>query len=615
MLYPIQTKSRIVSSLDGMWEFVLGDSKLNESLSEKRLEESRPMPVPSSYNDIYEDKELRDHFGWVYYQRHFDIPAKLTEDRLVLRFDAVTHFAKVYINGKEVCDHKGGFLPFEVDITDKVKDCNNLLTVAVSNVVNYETLPIGGLGGGGMLDALSMGSEKADLAEDFVQTKNSPNFDFFNYAGITRHVRLYTTPKAYISDITMTNDEVSENEAVLGYKLDVCGKADAKIYVYDEDGNCVAQSEGLEGKLSIKDVKLWWPLNAYLYDIVAVYGEDEYHLPYGIRTVRVDGNKFLINEKPFYFKGYGKHEDTFPNGRGINEVMNYKDLSLMAWQGANSYRTSHYPYSEEMMRLSDRLGFVVIDETPAVGINGMFGGGANFGGQPLPTFGHEKSIGNLVFDHHKDVIHEWIARDKNYASVVMWSVANEPDSYSEGAYEYFKPLFDLTRELDPQNRPVTLVSVQMGGGPRADVSSKLSDVICINRYYGWYFGGPDLVGPMKAFREELDIWEEIGKPVIITEYGADTVAGMHDTADNPVMYTEEYQVAYYKANNQVIDEYDCVVGEHPWNFADFATDQNLLRVQGNKKGIFTRDRKPKLAAHYFKERWNSIPHFNWEKRK
>lgn len=614
MLYPIQTKSRIVSSLDGMWEFVLGDSKLNESLAGKKLEKSRPMPVPSSYNDIYEDKELRDHFGWVYYQRHFDLPAKLTEDRLVLRFDAVTHFAKVYINGKEVCEHKGGFLPFEVDITDKVNDCNNLLTVAVSNVVNYETLPIGGLGGGGMLDALSMGSEKADLAEEFVQTKNSPNFDFFNYAGITRHVRLYTTPKTYISDITMTNDEVSENEAVLGYKLDVCGKADAKVYVYDEDGKCVAQSEGLEGKLIIKDVKLWWPLNAYLYDIVAVYGDDHYHLPYGIRTVRVDGNKFLINEKPFYFKGYGKHEDTFPNGRGINEVMNYKDLSLMAWQGANSYRTSHYPYSEEMMRLSDRLGFVVIDETPAVGINGMFGGGANFGGQPLPTFGHEKSIGTLVFDHHKEVIHEWIARDKNYASVVMWSVANEPDSYTEGAYEYFKPLFDLTRELDPQNRPVTLVSVQMGGGPRTDVSSKLSDVICINRYYGWYFGGPDLVGPMQAFRKELDIWEEIGKPVIITEYGADTVAGMHDTAENPVMYTEEYQVEYYKTNNQVLDEYDCVVGEHPWNFADFATDQNLLRVQGNKKGIFTRDRKPKLVAHYFKERWNSIPNFDWNKK-
>ncbi len=614
MLYPIQTKSRIVSSLDGMWEFVLGDSKLNESLAGKKLEKSRPMPVPSSYNDIYEDKELRDHFGWVYYQRHFDLPAKLTEDRLVLRFDAVTHFAKVYINEEEICEHKGGFLPFEVDITDKVNDCKNLLTVAVSNVVNYETLPIGGLGGGGMLDALSLGSEKADLAEEFVQTKNSPNFDFFNYAGITRHVRLYTTPKAYISDITMTNDEISENEAVLGYKLDVCGNASAKVYVYDEEGKCVAESEGLEGQLIIKDVKLWWPLNAYLYDIVAVYGKDQYHLPYGIRSVRVDGNKFLINEKPFYFKGYGKHEDTFPNGRGINEVMNYKDLSLMAWQGANSYRTSHYPYSEEMMRLSDRLGFVVIDETPAVGINGMFGGGANFGGQPLPTFGHEKSIGTLVFDHHKDVIHEWIARDKNYASVVMWSVANEPDSYSEGAYEYFKPLFDLTRELDPQNRPVTLVSVQMGGGPRTDVSSKLSDVICINRYYGWYFGGPDLVGPMQAFRKELDIWEEIGKPVIITEYGADTVAGMHDMAENPVMYTEEYQVEYYKANNQVLDEYDCVVGEHPRNFADFATDQNLLRVQGNKKGIFTRDRRPKLAAHYFKERWNSIPNFDWNKK-
>lgn len=120
-----------------------------------------------------------------------------------------------------------------------------------------------------------------------------------------------------------------------------------------------------------------------------------------------------------------------------------------------------------------------------------------------------------------------ISRDKNHACVVMWSIANEPDSSAEGAYEYFKPLYDLARELDPQKRPCTLVSVQMGTAPDTDCSSKLSDVICLNRYYGWYFGGPDLDVSEKALRKELDAWRSIGKPVMFTEYGADTVSGLH----------------------------------------------------------------------------------------
>ena len=244
-----------------------------------------------------------------------------------------------------------------------------------------------------------------------------------------------------------------------------------------------------------------------------------------------------------------------------------------------------------------------------MGVNLEFGGGANFNGQKIKTF--DKEHGVKTQEHHKEVIRDLIARDKNHACVVMWSIANEPDSYSEGAYEYFAPLYELARSLDPQKRPCTLVSVQMGGGPETDCSSKLSDVICLNRYYGWYFGGPDLEEPEKALRRELDAWRKIGKPVVFTEYGADTVMGLHDTT--PVMYTEEFQVEYYKMNNRVFDAYDFVVGEQAWNFADFATSQSLLRVQGNKKGLFTRDRKPKLAAHYFKERWSHIPDFDYKK--
>ena len=153
--------------------------------------------------------------------------------------------------------------------------------------------------------------------------------------------------------------------------------------------------------------------------------------------------------------------------------------------------------------------------------------------------------------------------------------------------------------------------MQAGKTPEEDCSSQLSDVICLNRYYGWYFGGPDLAYSQRKLKEELDAWRAIGKPVIFTEFGADTVMGLHDTT--PVLYTEEYQVEYYKMNTQVFDEYEFVVGEQAWNFADFATSQGLLRVQGNKKGLFTRDRKPKLAAHFFRDRWQKIPDFDYKK--
>ena len=603
MLYPVLTSSRLLSDLSGVWDFKLDYGKgFEEEWFQKPLENPMTMPVPAAYNDLKEGIDFRDHYGWVFYQRTFSVPEFMKAQRVMLRFDAVAHGAKVYVNGDLLCAHEGGFLPFEVEITDLAGKGECLLTVAVNNIIDYTTLPVGGKNNilsGGLPGFETKGPQKP---------VNNPNFDFFNYCGIIRPVRIYTTPKSYISDITVTA-EVNGADAALNYKIDTIGTGECLVEVFDREGNKVTEAAGCEGILKIEQVKLWQPLNAYLYNIRVTFGEDVYTLPYGVRTVRIDGTKFLINEKPFYFKGYGKHEDTFPNGRGINLPMNTKDISLMKWQGANSFRTSHYPYSEEMMRLCDQEGIVVIDETTAVGVNLEFGGGANFNGQKISTF--DKEHGVQTQEHHKEVIRDLIARDKNHACVVMWSIANEPDSYSEGAYEYFAPLYELARSLDPQKRPCTLVSVQMGGGPATDVSAKLSDVICLNRYYGWYFGAPDLQGPELALREELDQWAENGLPVIFTEYGADTVMGFHDTT--PVMYTEEYQVDYYKMNHRVFDDYDFVVGEQAWNFADFATSQGLLRVQGNKKGLFTRDRRPKLAAHYFKERWHQIPDFEYKK--
>ncbi len=609
MLYPILTQSRLLSDLSGVWDFKLDNGKgFDEKWYERPLEDADTMPVPASYNDLKEGADFRDHYGWVFYQRNVSIPSYVKCQRIVLRCAAVTHYAKIYLNGKLICEHKGGFLPFEVELNDVLEDGDNLLTIAVNNVIDYTTLPVGGKANmmSGMMGGMGEGGSD--------KPQNNPNFDFFNYCGITRPVKIYTTPKTYIDDITVVSDiDFSATSAVLDYSVDILGEAKdntaCKVEVFDAEGNKIVEREGVTGKIKIDDVKLWQPLNAYLYQIKVIAGEDVYTLPYGVRSVRVDGVKFLINEKPFYFKGYGKHEDTFPNGRGINLPMNTKDISIMKWQHANSFRTSHYPYSEEMMRLCDEEGIVVIDETTAVGVNLTFGGGANFNGQKVGTF--DKEHGVQTQDHHKDVIRDLISRDKNHACVVMWSIANEPDSSGEGAYDYFKPLYDLARELDPQNRPCTLVSVQAGTSPETDCSSKLSDVICLNRYYGWYFGGPDLDKSEQALRAELEKWKEIGKPVVFTEYGADTVSGFHDTTS--VMYTEEYQVEYYEMNNKVFDEFDFVVGEQAWNFADFATSQSLLRVQGNKKGLFTRDRKPKMVAHYFRNRWNNIPEFDYKK--
>jgi beta-glucuronidase len=628
MLYPVLTDSRLLVDLSGIWDFKLDQNGegFDERWYEGPLENAMTMPVPSSYNDIKEGMDFREHYGWVFYQTVFHFPAGAMQgQRVLLRCDAVTHHAIIFLNGQQITQHRGGFLPFEVEIGDALVRGENRLTIAVDNRIDYTTLPVGG-----EADMLS-GVGPASSGSAPVKKRNHPNFDFFNYAGITRPVKIYTTPKDYIKDLSVVpsvpglGKEEGPLTAMLTYKIGTAGTGEASISVYDREGREVASAKGAEGTLTVPDCHLWEPAEpiadhaankdvpekAYLYRIEARFGDDVYELPYGIRTVRVEGTKFLINEKPFYFKGYGKHEDSFPCGRGQNLPLWVKDLDLMRWQGANSFRTSHYPYSEEMLRLCDEEGIVVIDETPGVGINFDFGGGASFQGQRYSTFDPEHGVKTAA--HHREVLREEILRDQNHACVVMWSIANEPDAHSDGAYEYFKPLFDLAREVDPQKRPCTMISVQGGGatpGPDSDVSAKLSDVICLNRYYGWYSYGGDLDAAEEGLTRELESWQKLGKPLMFTEYGADTVMGLHDTT--PVMFTEEYQVAFYERYSKVFDRFDFVVGEQVWNFADFATSQGIVRVQGNKKGLFTRDRRPKLAAHWMRNRWLSIPNFGYK---
>ena len=587
MLYPQESESREIKDLSGIWRFRADkdSSGRNESWFATPLRDTIPMPVPCSYNDVTQEVSLRDHLGEVWYETTFFVPASWRGNRVCLRFASADHAATAWVNGREVVSHKGGFLPFVADVSDVVcYGAENRLTVAVDNLLTWETLPPGWIKTG---DA--MNHPPGHRVQDI-------QFDFFHYAGLNRQVILTSTPQTHIEDVLI--DATYEGRTgMVDYKVAAAG-AEVTVRVLDEQGVEVAAADGATGSLKIPDVCLWEPGKSYLYTLEcrardsANNTEDIYLEPFGVRTIHVTDKQFLINGKPFYFQGCCKHEDMDIKGRAFDPVLLVKDFNLMLWLGANSTRTSHYPYSEEFMRFADRHGLVVIDEAPAVGMRSEV--------SSEPTYS-EHRISSRTLEHHLQVMKELIQRDKNHPCVVMWSVANEPIVNEEKAGDYFKVVIEETRRLDP-TRPVTLVTGDVNP-PEKCYPFAYVDVMSINRYHSWYSDPGHLELIEMQTVNELRPWHtHYGKPLIVSEYGAETIPGYH--SDPPVMFTEEYQVAVLENFHKGFDRLDFVIGEHVWNFADFATKQGITRVCGNKKGVFTRQRQPKAAAHALRKRWH-----------
>ncbi len=590
MLRPQDNATRDTKRLDGLWDFTVDTHNVGreEGWWQKPLVDAITMPVPSSYNDIVVDPAVHDHVGDVWYQRIVFLPRGWHGRRVVLRFDAATHRASVWIGDRHVVSHEGGYTPFEADITDVVEPGTEVrITVAVNNELTWHSIPPG------VVEVMPDG-----------QRRQRQYHDFFNYAGLNRGVWLYSTERSHISDATVVTD-LEEGSGIVRYSTIIDEQEDLTIVaeLYDAEGALVTATTGSNSELRVPSPHLWQPGMAYLYElrIDLVDGEDlvdRFVLPVGIRSVRVEGTQFLINDEPFYFRGFGMHEDHNVYGRGHDDASTVHDFALLRWLGANSFRTSHYPYAEEVLDLADQLGIVVIDETAAVGLNLGVGGGLFLGG-PKTTFS-EETIGAATQATHTGAIEELIARDKNHPCVVLWSLANEPESHTDEARAYFEPLFELARKTDP-TRPVGFVNM-MFAQPDACKVSELADVIMINRYYGWYIEPGDLVAAEHGLERELLAWaDRHGKPIIVTEYGADAMPGLH-TLD-AVVWSEDYQAALLETYHRVFDRIDAVVGEQVWNFADFATPPSFMRVDGNKKGVFTRDRKPKAAAHHLRRRW------------
>jgi len=389
--------------------------------------------------------------------------------------------------------------------------------------------------------------------------------DFFNYAGLHRTVWLYTTPASFVEDVTVVTS-LDGSTGNVAYDVTVGGRAaEVAVSLTDAEGGEVARSTGRAGQLRVEDARPWRPGDGYLYDLAVELRQDgtlvdTYSLPIGIRTVLVDGSRFLINDEPFSFRGFGKHEDSIVRGRAHDDVAMVHDFSLLQWIGANSLRTSHYPYAEEVLDYADRHGIVVIDETAAVGINSGLAAGA-FGAEPHPTFSVD-TINDITQQAHRRAIQELIARDKNHPCVVLWSIANEPESITPEAYDYFAPLAEEARRLDP-TRPIGFANV-MGSTPDVDVLTDLFDVVMLNRYYGWYAVPGDLAAAEIALEEEISAWVAAhDKPILFTEYGADTLAGLHDVV--PGMWSEEYQA----------DLLGCTTASStastPWSVSTFGT--------------------------------------------
>lgn len=589
MLYPQQNRYRTIHNLSGFWEVKIDKSDDGEQEGwASGFKADTLVGVPGSWNEQLAELGYMNYVGTVWYQTRFALPDLGDQSRLLLRFGSVDHHAKVWINGKISGEHQGGYLPFEFDITDLINDDSEcLLVIRVNNTLNHDTIPQG-----------VSEEDHAEFQRELNQNYPPVNFDFFPYGGIHRPVVLSVCPRQSIRSIQIdTSIDGKSGQIHLQAKVtDEAAGSSVRVTLSDSQHE-VAQIIGTSSKgeftgdMVIRDCQFWSPEAPFLYQLrfELLEGDDpvdEYRIDVGVRQIEVKGTKLMLNGQEIFLRGFGRHEDFPVLGKGFSHALVVKDFQLMKWIGANSFRTSHYPYAEEVMQLADRFGFLVIDEVPAVSLNFRY-------------------VTDKTHENHKRMIADLIARDRNHPSVICWSVGNESgiwgeqEATSERARQYWSDIFAHTRDLDRSRACTMPACYQMRD---EDPSFHHADFISVNRYWGWYGIPGDLDKAGEQLKNELEhLHKKFKKPIMVTEFGADTIPGEHATF--PQMFTEEYQGLLIKKYFDIIESLPFTIGEHIWNFADFRTAQHHRRVVLNRKGVFTRERDPKCAAFIIRKHW------------
>jgi beta-glucuronidase len=498
---------------------------------------SPKLNVPGDWNT--QDEKLFLYEGTIWYHRDFDI-GKKTDQKYVIYFGAVNYHATVYLNGKKVDVHEGGFTPFQFDITEQVKSGVNSLVVKVDNHRERDQIP-------------------------------TVNTDWWNYGGITRSVKILQYPKAHIQDYFVQLSKTEEGVLEGWVKVENLAKENTdgqQVELLIPELNIAKKlplnkSGEARFEIAAKPV-LWSPESPKLYTVDLRYMQDVVHDKIGFRNIQVQGENILLNGKSIFLRGISIHEESpLHDGRAWSE----EDARiLLTWAkelGCNFVRLAHYPHNEAMVRMADQMGLMVWSE--------------------IPVYWTVLFNNPSVYNKAENQLEEMIARDKNRASIIMWSMANETPN-SSARLKFISNLAQKARELDPTRLITAALDTQSEeNGSKAidDPLSSIVDVIGVNSYCGWYEGAPASCANLKWI-------SRYRKPVIMSEFGADALQGLH--GDKNQRWTEEYQADVYVNNLAMLGRMTFLRGMSPWILKDFRSPRRPLpAVQDfwNRKGLIS----------------------------
>lgn len=489
--------------------------------------------VPGAWNAAA--PELRYYDGLIWFQRKFNAQA-LGGKRAFLRFEAVNYRAYVYLNGKEVGRHEGGFTPFVLEVTELLRAGDNRLVVGVDSTHDAQSIP-------------------------------TSITDWDLYGGITRKVALITTPATFIDDAMV---QLRPDGRIAGeVRLQGPQAANQEVSVAIGALATVRATTDANGRATFelaapKGLERWSPEKPTLYDVRFSTAGDALRDRVGFRTIAVKGNQILLNGKPIWLRGISLHEEEF----GPNPARNMTESSSRALLheikhglGANYVRLSHYPHSETTVRLADEMGLLVWSE--------------------IPVYWTVDWDNPAVLRKALAMQAETIYRDRNRASVIMWSVGNETP-VADARTRFHSAMADNVRQLDPSRLVSAALLVKHDGDALAiddPLAGKL-DLLAVNIYAGWY--GSDTLDAVAKLKWKVPA----DRPLILSEFGADALAGYRN--DGMKKFTEEYQAEYYRQTLAMADQIPTLRGMSPWILKDFRSPRRehpVFQNGWNRKGI------------------------------
>ena len=534
--------------------FINAKPQKPEDLIEYDFDKSPTMKIPSDWNT--QDEKLFFYEGTVWFKKSFQA-VPMTECRTLLYFGAVNYDCHVWVNGKKAGHHVGGFTPFNYDISDLLKKGENTVIVKVDNKRHAEDVP-------------------------------TQIFDWWNYGGITRDVKLVKVPLVYMQDYNLQLSKAADKAKVreITFSAQVSAKeAGHKVVVNIPELKLEKQfTTDAEGqvsgtlKVAAKKLQLWSPENPKLYRVDLTMDNSTTSDEIGFRTIETRGKQILLNGKPIFLKGISIHNEK-PNGGGrANSVEDAHTLLSWAQElGCNFVRLAHYPHHEEMVREAERMGILVWSE--------------------IPVYWTIAWTNPNTFANAKQQLTDMIARDHNRANVIIWSIANETPHSAERD-KFLGGLAKYARTLD--NTRLISMAMEVTGASNYvnrlnDNMNEYVDVVSFNQYIGWYRDVND--APKMKWVIPYD------KPVIISEFGGGARYGYHGAKNQ--RWTEEFQENLYKENTAMLDKIEGLAGTTPWILKDFRSPRRVLPgVQDyyNRKGLVS-DKGEKKLAFYVLKKW------------